>query len=247
MSWILDMSPPLRLSFCARLQSPFTRLSRVYRVGEIERRAARGKVHHVAFGREYEYAVGEDVGLERLLELRVLGLLAQLREPFRRGGAAVAALGGAGELLAAVLRFFPVAAEGRYEALYPVEARLPAAGSAPASLLVGHVRGDAVLGILVHLRGADLDLDDAAVAREHGRVQAAVAVGLGEGDIVLDLVWKGLPEIVHQPERAVAVLDALHDDADGGDVVDLGYVAPFALELLRQAPEPLYPVVDAVF
>ena len=53
-------------------------------------------------------------------------------------------------------------------------------------LLVGPVRGDAELGHLVHVAGADLHLDLAPLRADDGGVQRAVAVGLGRADEVLE-------------------------------------------------------------
>ena len=87
----------------------------------------------------------------------------------------------------------------------------PAAGAAPAILaialvlaagrdagvalaarfLVAPVRGDAVLGVLVHLLGADLDLDGRPSSSAHDGVQRLVAVRLGPRDVVVELLGIG--------------------------------------------------------
>ena len=55
-----------------------------------------------------------------------------------------------------------------------------------AALFVGDVGGDPVLGELVHLLGADLDLQRLALGPDHRRVQRLVHVGLRHRDEVLE-------------------------------------------------------------
>src|SRR3569623_1376384 len=88
----------------------------------------------------------------------------------------------------------------------------------------------------VHLARADLHLNYPAVARKHGGMEALVAGGLGEGDIVFNFIGERLPEVVYYPEYAVAVGHRVDHDADRGNVVDVVDVAAFALELLPEAP-----------
>jgi hypothetical protein len=70
--------------------------------------------------------------------------------------------------------------------------------------LVEPVAGDAVVGHVVHLLRADLDLDGHAVHAHEHRVQGLVAVGLGDGDVVLELAGHRLVQVVHMPEDPVA-------------------------------------------
>ena len=92
---------------------------------------------------------------------------------------------------------------------------------AAQALLVLPVGGDAVLGLFVHLAGADLHLEGDALVPDDGGVQALVAVGFGGGDIVLEAVGQRVVHIVDQAQRAVALGDGVQDDPDGVDVVDL--------------------------
>ena len=88
-----------------------------------------------------------------------------------------------------------------------------------AVFLVEPVGGNAVLGLPVHLLGADLHLDPLAVRANDRSVQALVAIGLGHGDVVLETAVHGLPLLVHKTEHRIAVLDVLDDDPEGHDVV----------------------------
>src|SRR5207302_11465188 len=74
------------------------------------------------------------------------------------------------------------------------------------ALLVAPVRGDAELGSLVHLPGADLYLDRLALGPHHRRVQRLVEVELRHGDVVLETPLYRLPGGVDRTERGVAVL-----------------------------------------
>ena len=88
------------------------------------------------------------------------------------------------------------------------------------AFLVAPVRGDAVLGVLVHLVGADLHLERLALGADHRRVQRAVVVGLGLGDVVVELARQRRPQVVDDAERRVAILDVVDQDAHGADVVE---------------------------
>ena len=55
-----------------------------------------------------------------------------------------------------------------------------------APVFIDPVRGDAALGDQVHFLGADLHLDRRTVGAEQHRVQALVAVGLGNGDEIAE-------------------------------------------------------------
>ena len=55
------------------------------------------------------------------------------------------------------------------------------------ALLVAPVGGHPVLRVLVHLVGADLHLEGLAFGADQRGVQGLVAVGLGGGDVVVEL------------------------------------------------------------
>ena len=78
---------------------------------------------------------------------------------------------------------------------------------AAAAFLVAPMRGDAALGIGVHLVGADLDFDRLVAGTEHGGVNRAVQIVLRGRDVVVELAGNELPERVHDAERRVAVRD----------------------------------------
>ncbi len=84
--------------------------------------------------------------------------------------------------------------------------------------LVLPVRRDAVFGSLVHVPGADLDLEGDALRADDGRVDGLVAVGLRGGDIVLETARQGLEHVVDVAEDVVAVGNALDDHAEGAEV-----------------------------
>ena len=105
-------------------------------------------------------------------------------------------------------------------------------------LLVGPVGGHAQLGPLVHLLGADLELDRLA-ARAHDRgVQRLVEVELGQGDVVLEPARHRLPHAVDAAQGGVAVLHRGHDHPDADEVEDVVEGAA-ADHLLVDAPEVL--------
>ncbi len=90
------------------------------------------------------------------------------------------------------------------------------------AVAVGPVRGDAGLGDLVHLAGADLHLDPLAVAPRDRRVDRAVAVRLGLADVVLEAPRHRAPAAMDGTKRAVAGVFAAGDDAEAVDVGEPG-------------------------
>src|SRR5690606_2289711 len=113
---------------------------------------------------------------------------------------------------------------------------------AGAALLVRPVRGDALLRHLVHLVGADLDLDAIADGADDRRVKRLVHVLLRHRDVVLEATRNGLPQGVDEAERLVAIRNRLGDDPEGDDVVDvfeidalLTHLAPDRVKMLPAA------------
>ena len=106
-------------------------------------------------------------------------------------------------------------------------------------LLVAPVRRDAVLGPVVHRRGADLHLDRVAVQPDHRRVQRLVHVELGRVDVVLEAALHRGPDGVDGPEGGPAVLLAGHHDPDGHQVVDVVELLAPDDHLLVDAPQVL--------
>ncbi len=85
-------------------------------------------------------------------------------------------------------------------------------------VLVGPVRGHPVLGHAIHVLGADLHLDAQAARPDHGRMQRAIVVRLGRRDEVLEPLGHHGPGPVDHAQGAIAVVLAVHDDAEAIDV-----------------------------
>ena len=107
------------------------------------------------------------------------------------------------------------------------------------AVLVGPVRGDPVLGAVVHLAGADLHLEGLAQRPDHGGVQRLVQVELGHRDVVLEPALHRLPRGVDRAQRRVAVLHRVDEHPDAHQVEDVVEVAPLHDHLLVDAPEVL--------
>ena len=108
------------------------------------------------------------------------------------------------------------------------------------------MRGDAVLGGLVHLDGSNLNLDGPTVGTDHRGVQRLVEVGLGRSDVVLEAPRQRVPERVDRAESRVAVGHALRDHAEGDEVVDVRELPALANHLLVDGPEVLGAARDLV-
>ncbi|MNQ60539.1 hypothetical protein D3C85_748220 [compost metagenome] len=83
----------------------------------------------------------------------------------------------------------------------------------------------------MHGVGADLHLQHLAVRADHRGVQRAVAVLLGVGDVVVELLGDVPPEGVHDTEGGVAIAHLRHQHAHGAHVVDLAELQALALHL----------------
>ena len=83
------------------------------------------------------------------------------------------------------------------------------------------MRGDAELGLVLHLLRADLHLQRPAVRTVHGRVDGLVVVVLGRGDVVVELARKERPQVMHDAQCRITVGHGRHDDAHGAYVEHL--------------------------
>src|SRR5690606_18906699 len=126
---------------------------------------------------------------------------------------------------------------------HPLEVPL-VARVADASLLVLPVRGNAVLGLPVHLLGADLHLERRAALADHGRVQRLITVRARHRDEVLDPPGHRRPRVVDDAERGVAVADGPGDDPQRHEVVHLIEVDLLPLQLQPDAEQTLDAAVD---
>src|SRR4051794_12881348 len=113
-----------------------------------------------------------------------------------------------------------------------------------ALVLVEPVRGDAELGRLVHLARADLDLERPPLGPDHGRVEGLVHVELGHRHEVLEAAGQRLPQRVDHADRAVAVLDRVHEHTHRREVVDLVELAALLRHLRVDRVEVLRPARD---
>ena len=109
-----------------------------------------------------------------------------------------------------------------------------------ALFLVAPMRGHAVLGMLVHLVGADLHLERLALRAHHRRMQRLVVVRFRARDVVVELALYRGPQVVHHAEHRVALADVLHDHAHRADVVELlerhalaAHLPPDRIDMLR--------------
>ena len=95
--------------------------------------------------------------------------------------------------------------------------------------LVLPVGTHAQLGLFMHGIGADLHLQHLAIRADHRGVQGAVAVFLGVGDVVVELLGNVPPQGMHDAERGVAVAHFRHQHAHRAHVVDLAELQALAL------------------
>ncbi len=107
------------------------------------------------------------------------------------------------------------------------------------------MRRDAEFGDLVHLLGADLQLDALLAGADHGGVNRTVVVLLGRRDVVLETPGHDRPGRMHDAERAVAGLDVGKHDPKAVDIGQLLKADRLALHLGPDRKRLLAPAVDA--
>ena len=107
------------------------------------------------------------------------------------------------------------------EVAQPGHALLVLAVGAAGILLVAPVRGDAVLGDLVHLVGADLHLERPRARPHDAGVQRLVHRLLRVRDVVVERAGDGPPCLMHHAQRVVAVARIVNEHAQRDEVVDL--------------------------
>ena len=110
--------------------------------------------------------------------------------------------------------------------------------------LVTPVRTHPQLRLFVHGVGADLHFQHLALGADHRSVQRAIAVFLGVGDVVVELLGDVPPQGVDDTERGVAVAHFRHQHAHGAHVVDLAegqalalHFAPDRIDVLGAAAD----------
>ena len=87
--------------------------------------------------------------------------------------------------------------------------------------LVHPVRCNAAFGHGIHRLRANLELHGGAQGADQRGVQALVAIGLGDGDVVLETARHGLVELVQHAQGGVAIDRVGHHDPKAEEVVDL--------------------------
>ena len=104
--------------------------------------------------------------------------------------------------------------------------------------------GNAVLGLLVHLIGSNLNLERAGRGADNRRMERLVVIDLGHGDIVFKATGHGMPQGMHGTKRGIAIAHRMSDDAQRHQVVNLGELLALALHLLIDGPIVLGTTVD---
>ncbi len=110
--------------------------------------------------------------------------------------------------------------------------------------LVVAVFGNTLTGHRIHVLRTDLDFNGHALGAEEHRMQGLIAVGLGDGDVILETARHRLVEVVHGTEDAVTVVDAFGDHAEGEHIHDVGKRLALYLHLAIDAVEMLFTPAD---
>ena len=177
-----------------------------------------GEIEHGAAVRQVDHlALGRQ---------RIDALLGQLRHRARRPGSR--------------LRSRPLLAALFQQLAHPRDLAVEGLVAALAAFLVAPVRGHAEFRLRVHLVGADLHFQRAPFRADHRGVQRAVVVGLGPGDVIVELAGDRQPQRMHHAQRGVAGGHVVHEHAHRAQVVEffdrhllLLHLPPDAVDVLR--------------
>ncbi|CCJ89655.1 hypothetical protein BN132_1583 [Cronobacter turicensis 564] len=114
------------------------------------------------------------------------------------------------------------------------------AHAACRALFVLPVRRHAELRLFMHLFGADLDFNGFTAGAKHHGMNRLVTVGFRVGDVIIKFIGQMAIVRMHDPERGVAVLEALRDNAHGTHVKQFVkrqmlflHLAPDAVDMFR--------------
>ena len=187
-------------------------------VGKIERRGAGTKRHDLALGRKDEDLLIEEVDLQRMQVFLGVGDLIR-RSPIER-------------------MFEPVNLVVQTLSVIGLGSRRS------ARFLIQPVGGNAVLGLLVHLVGTNLNLERTSRGADNRRMKRLIVIDLGHGDIVFKATGHGVPQRMHRTERGIAIAHRMSDDAQRHQVINLGEFLALALHLLIDRPIVLGTAVD---
>ena len=81
--------------------------------------------------------------------------------------------------------------------------------------------GDTGLRHVIHLLGADLDLDGHPERSEQHGMQRLVTVGFGNGDVILEFSRHRFVQVMYRTDHAVTHIDVVHQDTERVDIVHL--------------------------
>ena len=97
--------------------------------------------------------------------------------------------------------------------------------------LVAPVGANTELGLFMHGLGTDLYFQHLALGADHRRMQRAIAVFLGVGNVVVELVGNVPPKAVNYPKSGVAITHLRHQNPHCAHVVYLTEIDALALHL----------------
>ncbi len=112
--------------------------------------------------------------------------------------------------------------------------------------LVTPVGTHAQFRVFVHGEGANLNFQHLVLGPDQGGMQRLIAVLLGVGDVIVELVGHVMPAGMHDPQRCVAVGNVRHQNTHGAHIVDLGKIDALALHLAPDRVDMLDPAVHLV-
>lgn len=110
--------------------------------------------------------------------------------------------------------------------------------------LVAPVGADPQLSLFVHRVGTDLHFQHLALRADDRRVQRAVTVLLGVGDVVVELFRNVPPQGVDDPQRGVAVAHFRDQHAHRAHIVDLAELQALALHFAPDRIDVFGPAAD---
>ena len=110
-----------------------------------------------------------------------------------------------------------------------------AVGGPGIGTFIAPVRTDAQFSFIIHFMGPNLNFQHLAPRTNYGCVQGSIAIFLGEGNIIIELIGNIAPMSMHDTQYGVTVRYRGHQDSHCTNVINLRKANILALHLFPDA------------
>ena len=96
----------------------------------------------------------------------------------------------------------------------------------------------------MHLKGTDLNFQGLAAGAQNRGMQGLVHIGFGHSHVVLEAARNGTPHAVHNAQGTIAILDRVHQHANGQQIIDFTELLVVTEHLFVNAVEVFRTALD---